>query len=766
MLVTLLVPLLAYQASRLEFGTTFVETWLPGNDEARSGYRAFRDKFGDDQFLIISWPGCTVSDPRLPQFTKRLRKVAEDHPEFKINGIDDSASMLDSLADETSGISQAEAIRRLSGFGIGKSGVSFVTLKLEQAPVGQRAELFEIIQVEANDVLRNEADELILAGEPYQIHMIDRSSREAMQKLVLPSTIMALFIAWLCLRDLRLTLLVFAFAGLGQLIGMASVSFFLREMIAVLVVLPTLVFMLTLSAAVHLTNYFIDVSQRSREVEPRLFGVRALRIGATPCTLATVTTVFGFGSLIASQLAPVWQFGILSALSLVVSSALTLAVFPAAALLVTIGNARKKHSEATKAESHPVTPVIDISEQQNEPENEKRLGQSVTTFVAWFTSRFATPITIAGISLLCVSLVGLTRLRTSTEFDDMFSEDSDAIKSLNWVRKNIGPISSLEFLVSPQHESTERVDDLVEIELLGFLQSKLRKAENVEGVMSASTFLPPPPTGRGARSTIQRAVYRKKVTSQYAVLEEQGLLHQSDAERIWRLTARVADMRGDNYVVLRDSIVQTLRSGIDEFKTLRPEIEVNFELTGLRTVVEKAHYALITDLCTSFAAAFLLITPVMMLIVRGIRSGLTLMIPNLLPVAVVFGSMGWFGVQLDVASILTASVALGIAVDDTLHFVTWYFRSRRQNMSAKISAAIAIEACARPMLHTTMICACAMFPFFFSDFIPTSKFALLMILILWGAILGDLFLLPAMLQSPFGSWIGRPRKSPETTTVE
>ena len=119
----------------------------------------------------------------------------------------------------------------------------------------------------------------------------------------------------------------------------------------------------------------------------------------------------------------------------------------------------------------------------------------------------------------------------------------------------------------------------------------------------------------------------------------------------------------------------------------------SLEITGLRAVIETANELLLHDLIGSFTTAFLLITPVMMVIVRSFWGGLVLMIPNVLPVVLVFGLMGWLAVPLDVASILTASVALGIAVDDTLHFLIWYQRGKQAGGSAQQAAAEAIRRC-------------------------------------------------------------------------
>lgn len=746
------LPFLIFQASQLKFGTAFVEAWLPGDDEAKTKYREFRDDFGDDQFLIVSWPDCKRHDPRLEAFSRRLEELADDEQQLGITSVSNSSRAFQDLSKTLDyirdpGLRETEVAKRLSGVALGKDGSAFILIRLKQASVQQHAVLFSEIETIATDVLKGKSRELILAGEPFQIHVIDRSSRDAMQYFVAPSSVMALLIAWICLRELKLTALVFIFAGIGQLIGMATVSYFLDEMIAVLVVLPTLVFMLTLSAAVHLTNYFIDLRGKSRQEQRiaksdkstsplQFLGVRALRMGMTPCILATATTVFGFASLITSELAPVWQFGLLSALSLVLASGVMLVNFPATASKI------QSLGRNDRASSKSESPIATGDEKPR-----------LTIWLGHLTGHFASWISIMGIAGLVFALVGLTRLESSTEFEDMFRSDSPALRSLRWVREHVGPIHALEVLVQFRGDDgpLEITDELSSLQQLS---RGLQRVGQVASTTSAVTFLPEMPTGGGARTTVLRAVMRRKLTDRLPELESRGLLHTEESDRVWRITTRIEKLRGDNYDAVRRQLLSNLELTANELKADRPGIDVNVELAGIRTVVERAHHALIRDLATSFAAAFVLITPVMMLIVRGFWSGLVLMIPNVLPVALVFGSMGWLGVRLDVASILTASVALGIAVDDTLHFVSWFFRSRRMGNDAETAVQHAIERCARPMLHTTLICTFAMAPFFLSDFLPTSKFALLMILILWGAILGDLIVLPALLQSPLGRWIG------------
>lgn len=736
-----LLPLVGFWAARVRLGTAFVQAWLPGDDVARETYREFLSNFGDDQILFVSWPDCRLDDPRLPAFSAHLTQLAEQRAELGVLGVKDSAGMLDQLVDGPNEFTREDAAQRLQGFAIGADGSCFIALQVTDASSDERALLIRTLRREAERVINIDASDLILAGDPFQVYVIDQASRDTMSYFVAPSSVIALVFAWICLRRLRITLLVFLFAGLGQLIGLALIAFFLREMSAVMVVLPTLIFMLTLSAAIHLTNYYRDCGG---DAVPTA-GAAALALGARPCALATLTTVFGFGSLIVSQLQPVWQFGSLASLGLLLSTVALLSAFPAA-ISLRVG----RYPARADVRLEPPVPII-------------------ARWIARLTSRFANLITLAGIVLLLASAAGVPRLKTSTEFEDMFLASSPAMVSLHWMEEHLGPINSLEFLISYPKDAAAEVDLLERLTLLADIHRELQSSRYVTSVLSAVTVLPTVPEGRGTRNTVRRAVLRRTLESRLDYLSQQHLVADLADSQIWRLSARVGDLAGDDYRLVQANLLSAVRQCIHAADgdphlientpvdaTLRKSGTVSVTVTGLRAVIEKAHFVLLSDLGGSFITAFLLIAPVMMLIVRGFVSGLVLMVPNILPVVLVFGCMGWLEIKLDVASILTASVALGIAVDDTLHFITWYLRGRGAGDSATESVRQAISSCARPMLHTTIICTGSMLPFFFCDFLPTSKFALLMILILSGAILGDLILLPALLQSSLGRLVYRP----------
>ena len=112
--------------------------------------------------------------------------------------------------------------------------------------------------------------------------------------------------------------------------------------------------------------------------------------------------------------------------------------------------------------------------------------------------------------------------------------------------------------------------------------------------------------------------------------------------------------------------------------------------------------------------------------------------------------MGWLGANVDIGGMMTASVALGIAVDDTLHFLTWFQRARRSGHGRRAAIVGAYRRCTAAMWQTTAVCALGMLAFVFSEFVPISRFAWLMAAALLAALVGDLVLLPALLASRFG----------------
>ncbi|MCU0721083.1 MAG: MMPL family transporter, partial [Pirellula sp.] len=529
-------------------------------------------------------------------------------------------------------------------------------------------------------------------------------------------------------------------AGLGQLIAVSLVYYTGMQFSAVLIVLPTLVFMLTLSGAVHLMNYFSDAAstldKHSNAPNSKSAGLLAVSYGWKPCLLSSLTTMLGMGSLVTSQLAPVRQFGIYSAVGLGIATIVLLVAFPAVADWV-CGRRQKQCSKTWTPENSLRRNGIRFSRQfQNQ-------------FTLW-QFRSAIPVTLFAIILLATTFFGLSKLRSSTKFCDMFPEQSRTNADMKWFESHIGPIATVEVLL--HFKNSDSIPILDQSKLVHQLTQTLKVQNEIGGVYSAMTFLPRWPEGGSTKAVASRSVLRHRLENNLDQFRDQGVLFRDSEETVWRLMAKVSAVSNKSYGELTDTVRMCVAKDIENSPMAT---HARAEYTGLSPVMHETQVALLTDLGYSFLSAFALITPVMMWMVRSVVGGLLIMIPNILPVTLAFGTMGWMGWSLDIAGILTASIALGIAVDDTLHFSCWYMQELHSGHSRLEAIRRTFSNCSTAMLHTTLISCGAMTPFLFADFLPTQQFAKLMIAMLCSAIIGDLVVLPALLLSPLGKVIGR-----------
>ena len=178
--------------------------------------------------------------------------------------------------------------------------------------------------------------------------------------------------------------------------------------------------------------------------------------------------------------------------------------------------------------------------------------------------------------------------------------------------------------------------------------------------------------------------------------------------------------------------------------------------TGIVPIVYKAQRSLLDSLIQSTFWSFVTITPLMMLVARNILGGLVAMLPNMLPVLVVFGAMGWMGINVDVGSMMTASVALGVAVDDTIHYLNWFREELNHCKDRKAAILATYRHCATPTLQAAVISGLGLSVFALSTFTPTQRFGFLMLAILWTGVVAELVFFPALLAGPLGA-IFKPR---------
>jgi hypothetical protein len=175
--------------------------------------------------------------------------------------------------------------------------------------------------------------------------------------------------------------------------------------------------------------------------------------------------------------------------------------------------------------------------------------------------------------------------------------------------------------------------------------------------------------------------------------------------------------------------------------------DVDFGVTGLCIVGSHSSEALTMGQIKSLGLAMACIFVLLSILFFSARVGSCAMIPNLFPVLVNFGVMGWLGLHLTVATSLIASIAIGIAVDDTIHYMFRFNQQFHKDFSRHHANDRTIADVGKPIVFTSLAIGLGFSVFLFSSFVPTAVFGLLMVITMVSALYGDLLLLPLIMQA-------------------
>jgi predicted RND superfamily exporter protein len=168
--------------------------------------------------------------------------------------------------------------------------------------------------------------------------------------------------------------------------------------------------------------------------------------------------------------------------------------------------------------------------------------------------------------------------------------------------------------------------------------------------------------------------------------------------------------------------------------------------TGSGRLFSTLDHYLVTSQLSSFATAFVTVFAVIFVVFRSARFGVLTIVPNVLPVLAVLGVMGYLDISMNVATVMLASVALGVVDDDTIHFINRYRREVAAGASTDRAIEIATAHEGRASLTTALINSCGFGVLLFSEYRPTAWFGGLLALTLAVAFLAEVFILPATIK--------------------
>ena len=710
-----------------------ITSWAAPESRQAQQFAAYRRSYGPSELVLLMLPNVETPDVSTNLSAKPLRLLSDRLKSSTAKRWFKRVTHSDDIRRYLAGdlrLSPSQVQRRASHLFVDVDGhFDSLAFELTDAARHDRKQAFAYVEKELSSV-GIDVNQVRFAGLGHDLHVLDQEGLMSPFKMVPWIMLVAFGLTFLFLRDLPLAIFINAFGTFTGCLSFTLIYLSGVSLNAILWPSPTLIMLLSISSSLHLLSYYRSAIQMSaRKINTEAVNTRSLAQcnhdaikqmmseSTKPIVLCAVTTALGMASLMLSSTQPVRQFGIFGSLSVVASCGLMLILLPA---WLTV---------------FPPKRLI-----QRESTSSTKLNWSLLTS---FTIRRRVPIIVLLFSVMLLGAVAVPKIKTGGNLRNFFPSDHQVLQDSELIESHLGPLSSIEVLLRFQNPNDQ--NDRRRLQMISAVTQQMVKETPVESVLSASIFAPR--LTRHDRG-LQVVVDKQKIRRLKSKWQAAGLIHidSQDSTETWRLSARYSGLSVVNVPELTaqlKSIVET-HYAADPFDSETLQVST----TGEFVLLDFVDRQFSRDLLLTYSTAFLLISLMIVTIVGSIRLAIVCTLPNLFPALVVLGGAGLLDRPLDVASLMTASLALGIAVDDTLHFVIRWRGDVARGIQRNEALGNAIVHAGSAMLQTSVICGFSIALYAFCGFLPTVRFGILLAAMLFAALVGDLLLLPALLATP------------------
>lgn len=492
--------------------------------------------------------------------------------------------------------------------------------------------------------------------------------------------------------------------------------------------MPTLLIAVGVADSVHILSEFGIYQERlgSRRDAIR----RTLYLVGPPCLLTSLTTAAGFLSLSFSPVQSVAHLAVYSAVGVLAAFIASVTVLVA---MLSFGRHARREISSEK--------------QRARAKGGERFARTLRR-VASFVIRFRNPILVISAVIFAGSAVGIASLTVDSNFLMEFSERVPVRTTTKFIDDHMSGTASFIYLFdSGEPDGIKNPDVLREIERI---QREAEKQPLVTKTYSIVDLM----------KDINQSFHNGD-PAYYAIPESRELVAQYLLVYEMSGGEELRDYVSMDYaratLELRCKQVQTSRlegivDAIDVHVAREPLQAATVAKTGIGALWLKFVDYITWSQINGALIAFLVVSLMMILVFRSVKIGLLSMIPNLAPVVLVLGGMGWVGVPLDYYRLLIAPIAIGIAVDDTIHMVTRYHHEFRETGDYKEALYATMGDVGRALFVTSAILVAAFCVNLFSVMDSQASFGVLLGAVITTALVADFLLMPALILwlKPFG----------------
>jgi len=612
---------------------------------------------------------------------------------------------------------------------VNKGGIStIIVVEFEPLNEEEKSEACnEIIKITTN--IANNKTKLYHTGIPLILNEMNNLTKRDLNLLPPIVGLAILMVIFMLFRNYTLTIL--AMFTLGMTMGWGEGLYFLigEKFNYFTLTLPAIIMTLSIADSIHLITHFKESLTDNFEnyVENVVSATKAVW---KPCLFTTLTTSVGFLSFTTSSLRPIYMLGIFSAIGIVFALIIDVTYLPASLIFmrerVIKGLMKRREKELNKKSGTYSLTVLT-----------RKIGE--------FSIKYAGGLIVAFILIFSLSIWGITKLQFETNPLKQMS-DSNKIKSdLIFLEENFGGVTPVLIVVKSKGENDFTYPEAIKV--IDTIQNGIEDELSgiVSGTFSVVDYL----------KEMDKAFNPKKDIS-YQIPDKQiDIKDYYDLNPMPEVLKRlISKNRKEVYITLlcianstsfeEAEEIKADESAKDFLKNLLGN-EYSYAYVGITELILQMEKKLRESLIMSLILTLFLVYMMMLFICKNVKLSIISMVPNMFPIISTLGLMGWLGICMNEGTIMVASITLGIAVDDTIHFIIWYKRCSKNDSSIKQALMETFRIVGKPIIITTIILSLSFCSLLFGSFKPTQSFGMLTAFSMVSAILGDFFLLPGLL---------------------
>lgn len=505
---------------------------------------------------------------------------------------------------------------------------------------------------------------------------------------------------------------------------------------------------ITMAITIHLIVRYRELLYDNPEAEQRKLILETVRLKFRPCLYAAMTTIAGFGSLLFCDILPVKTFGWMMIAGIIVSMTITFLLFPACLMLL----------------------------EKRTPEARKNSRFSLTTVLAKFTEAHGSIVLVITIITFIISAVGISRLVVENSFIDYFKDSTEIYQGMKTIDQNLGGTTPLDVIVefeqtdtpseiAATHTEAEQDDEFSEFDEFEdspdddkywFTSDKMATVVSIHDYLDSL-----PETGKvlslGTMMKIAEKLNNGKPLDNFQL----ALLYSEIPDRFKemvltpyvsiahdqvRFSIRIMD---SEKTLKRNKLLKKIRDDLVDKPGLNKE---QVHLTGMLVLYNNMLQSLFGSQVLTLGITVLAMLCMFLILFRSLKIAFIAIFPNLLSIGVVLGVMGWLNIPLDMMTITIAAISVGIAVDDTIHYIHRFIQEFKVDNNYIKSVHRSHESIGYAMYYTSLTIIIGFSILVLSNFVPSIYFGLLTGLAMFIALITALTLLPQLIVvfKPFG----------------